>query len=89
MYVVATNPDNLKLCSEVQVSDGFVECYDLSRTQYDVSRVFAAAAGLLAAAAGFLGFYVAATGKRGRLMVMLAGAAIILVAVTVFINQVL
>lgn len=86
MILLVINPDDIPLCADVQ-GTAFTECFDITSAQYNISRVLAAPAGLIGAAAGMLGFYVAATGRRGDLMLRLSGIAIVLAGLAVLVNR--
>ena len=92
MVFVVINPDDLPLCNEVTSGEASLgptgECFDVSRTQYVAAKVFAAPAAVLATLAGLLGFYVAATGKRGQLMVRLAAGAIVFGVLAYLVEQI-
>jgi hypothetical protein len=91
MYFIVTNPDNLPLCDEVASGEAklgsTLECLEGSETQYTATRIAAGAAGIVGALAALLGFYVAATGRRGALMVKLTGAAILLGGLAFLIGE--
>ena len=88
MALVVINPDDIPLCSERAAAVAAGECFDISETQNTISTILAIPAGILAALAGLLGFYVAFTGRRGGLMMRLAGAAVAFGVLTYVINTV-
>jgi len=90
MFVVAINPDDTPRCEqlELQLAAGGGECYDITETQQLIQNIFAIPAGVLATLAALLALYFAATGRQGRLLVRLAGAAVVLGVAAVIVGQV-
>jgi len=92
MVFVVINPDNLPLCDDVRSEEAALgptnECLDSSRATYNVSRVAAGAAALVGGLAVLLGFYVAATGRRGALMIKVAIVALALGGLTILVEQI-
>ncbi|MDX6588296.1 MAG: hypothetical protein QOI31_2769 [Solirubrobacterales bacterium] len=82
MVIVVINPDDLPLCDDVRSGDAVLgptnECLDSSQGMYTATRVVAGAAGIVGGLAALLGFYVAATGRRGAQMMKLTIAALVL-----------
>jgi hypothetical protein len=88
MYVVVANPDDTPRCEELAEQGAlFGECYDVGETAQTLGKVFAAPAGVFALAAAVVGLFVAATGRRGDLMLRLSGIAIALAVVSVVVNR--
>ncbi len=91
MVIVAINPDNLPLCGDVESGEATLgptnECLDSSSAVYNIQRVVAAGAALVGGLAALLGFYVGATGRRGRLMVQLTVAALVLGGVVFLVGE--
>ena len=54
------------------------ECYDGSSTQKTINLVLGWPSGVLAGIAALMALYFVVTGRRGRLMLQLTGAAIVL-----------
>jgi len=90
MFVVAINPDDTPRCEEFASGEvaGGGECYDITETQQLIQNIFAIPAGVLAALAALMALYFAATGRQGRLLVRLAGAAVVLGVAAVIVGQV-
>lgn len=90
MFVVAINPDETPRCEQFVSGEvaGGGECYDITETQQLIQNIFAIPAGVLGALAALLALYFAATGRQGRLLVRLAGAAIVLGVAAVIVGQV-
>jgi hypothetical protein len=89
MYVVVANPDDTPRCEELREQGALSgECYDVGETAQTAGRVFAAPAGVFAAVAGVIGLWVAATGRRGDLMLRLAAIAVALGAISVVVNRI-
>ncbi len=88
MVIIVINPDNLPLCDDVAAGKAklgpTLECIDSSSAVYNAQRVLAGICGVIGALAALLGFYVAATGRRGSQMAKLTGIAIA-VGVVVFL----
>ena len=82
MVIVVINPDDLPLCEDVRSGEASLgptlECLDSSQAMYTATRIAAGAAGIVGGLAALLGFYVAFTGRRGRQMVQLTIAALVL-----------
>jgi len=88
MFVIALNPDDTPRCDEVAETGAVsTECFNISETQQTISSVLSVPAGVLAVFAGLAGLAVAATGRRGELMVRLAGGAVAFGLLTVIINR--
>ncbi len=87
MFVVAINPDDTPRCEQLGPAEGG-ECYQITETQQLIQNIFAIPAAVLAALAVLLALYFAATGRQGRLLVRLAGAAIVLGVAAVIVGQV-
>jgi len=64
------------------------DCFDVSSAQKTISMVLAWPAGVLGAIAALMSLYLAATGRRGRLVLQLAGAAIVLGGLSILIGSV-
>lgn len=92
MVIVVINPDDLPLCDDVASGEAVLgptnECIDSSSGVYTLTRVAAGAAGLVGGLAALLGFYVAATGRRGGTFVKLTVAAVVLGALVFLIGEV-
>ncbi len=77
--------DDILSGKEPLPSDG--ECFDGSSGQKTASLVLGWPSGILAGIAGLLAFYFAATGRSGRLLMQLTGAAIALGAASILIGS--
>ncbi len=92
MAIVAINPDDLPLCADVLSGEASLgptnECIDSSSGMYTATRIAAAPAALLGGLAALLGFYVAATGRRGGLMVRLTVAALVFGGLSILFGQI-
>lgn len=64
------------------------ECFDGSTTQKTISLIFGWPSGILAGIAALVAVYFAATGRRGRLLLTLTGAAIVLGAISILIGSI-
>ena len=67
-------------------SDG--ECFDGSSTQKTISLILGWPSGVLAGLAALLAIYFAATGRRGRLVLQLTGAAVVLGALSIIVGSI-
>jgi len=90
MFVVAINPDDTPRCEQFVSGEvaGGGECYDITETQQLIQNIFALPAAVLGALGALLALYFAATGRQGRLLVRLAGAAVVLGVAAVIVGQV-
>ncbi len=64
------------------------ECFDGSSAQKTASLVFGWPSGVLAGIAALIAIFFAVTGRRGRLLVTLTGAAIVLGAISILIGSI-
>jgi hypothetical protein len=89
MIVLALNPDDTPRCEQFLSGEvvGGGECYDITETQQLIQNIFAIPAGIIGAAAALLALFFAATGRQGRLLVRLTGAALVLGVGAVIVGQ--
>jgi hypothetical protein len=78
LVVVGFDIVDAPLCSEPEEIELGEECYDGSSTQRFFDLLFGFPAGILGIAAAGLAVYFAATGRRGRLLVLVGIAALVL-----------
>jgi hypothetical protein len=64
------------------------ECFDGSSTQKTISLILGWPSGVLAGIAAVLALFFAATGRQGRLVLQLTGAAVVLGALSILIGSV-
>ena len=64
------------------------ECFDGSSAQKTASLVLGWPSGVLAGIAALIAIFFAATGRRGRLLVMVTSAAIVLGALSILIGSI-
>ena len=64
------------------------ECFDGSSAQKTASLVLGWPSGVLAGIAALIAIFFAATGRRGRLLVTVTGAAIVLGALSILIGSI-
>lgn len=64
------------------------ECFDGSSAQKTISLILGWPSGILAGIAALMALYFAATGRRGRLLLQLTGAAIVLGALSILIGSI-
>ncbi len=64
------------------------ECFDGSSTQKTISLVLGWPSGVLAGIAALVALFFASTGRQGRLVLRLTGAAIVLGALSILIGSV-
>lgn len=64
------------------------ECFDGSSAQKTASLVLGWPSGVLAGIAALIAIFFAATGRRGRLLVTVTGAAIVLGAASILIGSI-
>lgn len=64
------------------------ECFDGSSTQKTISLVLGWPSGVLAGIAALLALFFAATGRQGRLVLQLTGAAVVLGGLSILIGSV-
>jgi len=92
--IIAGAADNTSLPTCRDVSHGSAppssnrECFDGSERRANAGLGFAIAAGVAAAAALLLSIVLAATGRRGRLFLVLAGAAVLLIGAVIAVIQI-
>ena len=67
-------------------SDG--ECFDGSSTKKTISLILGWPSGVLAGLAALLALYFAATGLRGRLVLQMTGAAVVLGALSIIVGSI-
>ena len=67
-------------------SDG--ECFDGSSTKKTISLILGWPSGVLAGLAALLAIYFAATGLRGRLVLQMTGAAVVLGALSIIVGSI-
>jgi hypothetical protein len=65
-----------------------IECFDGSSAQKAITLVLGWPSGILAGIAALVALYFAATGSRGRLMLQLTGAAIVLGVLSILIGSI-
>jgi hypothetical protein len=78
LIVVGFDILDAPLCSEPETIEFGEECYDGSSTQRFFDLLFGFPAGILGVVTAGLAVYFAATGRRGRLLVMVGIAALVL-----------
>ena len=87
--IIAGASDNTSLPTCHDVNHGKAEpsssgdCFDGSSHRADAGLAFAIAGGVAAAAALMLAIILAATGRRGRLFLILCGAAVVLMGLEI------
>jgi hypothetical protein len=64
------------------------ECFDGSSTQKTISLVLGWPSGVMAGIAALLALFFAATGRQGRLVLQLTGAAVVLGGLSILIGSV-
>ena len=64
------------------------ECFDGSSTQKTISLILGWPSGVLAGIAALLALFFAATGRQGRLVLQLTGAAVVLGGLSILIGSV-
>jgi hypothetical protein len=64
------------------------ECFDGSSTQKTISLILGWPSGVVAGIAALLALFFAATGRQGRLMLQLTGAAVVLGGLSILIGSV-
>jgi hypothetical protein len=87
MILIGLNPDDTPRCDQVALALQAGECFDVTKTQQTIQAVFAWPSGIIGAVAAIVALMFAATGRRGALMMRLAGAAIILGVIAVVVGQ--
>jgi hypothetical protein len=89
MILVAIDIGDTPTCEDVLSGEAFaIECFDGSSGQKTISVLLAWASGIVGAIAAFLALAFAITGRRGRLLVQVAGAAIVLGGLSILIGSV-
>jgi hypothetical protein len=92
--IIAGAADNTSLPTCHDVTHGKAEpssngdCFDGSKRRADAGLGFAIAGGVAAAAALVLSIMVAATGRRGRLFLILCGAALVLIGLEIAVIRI-
>ena len=64
------------------------ECFDGSSTKKTISLILGWPSGVLAGLAALLAIYFAATGLRGRLVLQMTGAAVVLGALSIIVGSI-
>ena len=91
--IIAGASDNTSLPTCRDVNHGKAapssngDCFDGSARRAKVGLGFAIAAGVAAAAALILSIVLAATGRRGRIFLILCGAAVLLIGLEIAVIQ--
>ena len=89
MILLAVDLGENPICEDVGGAERATEdCFDVSATQKTISMILAWPAGILGAIAALMSLYLAVTGRRGRLVLQLAGAAVVLGALSILIGSV-
>lgn len=89
MILLAVDLAEKPICADVGGAERATEdCFDVSAAQKTISTVLAWPAGILCAIAACVSLYFAATGRRGRLVLQVAGAAILLGALSILVGSV-
>ena len=88
MVAVAIDIADTPLQDECAADPTCLEYFDGSSAQKTIYIVLAWPSAVLAGIAALLGLYFAATGKRGRLLLQLTGAAVALGALAILIGSV-
>jgi hypothetical protein len=92
--IIAGASDNTSLPTCHDVTHGKAEpssngdCFDGSKRRADAGLGFAIAGGVAAAAALVLSIMVAATGRRGRLFLILCGATLVLIGLEIAVIRI-
>ena len=71
-----------------RIAEGETECFDGSSGQKTATLVLGWPSGVLAGIAALVALYFAATGLRGRLLLTVTGAAIVLGALSILIGSI-
>jgi hypothetical protein len=89
MILVAVDIGDTPTCDDVLSGEAFsVDCFDGSSGQKTISVALAWGSGIAGAIAAFLALAFAVTGRRGRLLVQVAGLAILLGGLSILIGSV-
>jgi hypothetical protein len=90
MIVVATDIADTATCDDVRAGVALPnednECYDGSSTAKTIQVVLAWPSGVLAGIAALVALFFTATGRRGRLLLQLTAAAIVLGALSILVG---
>jgi hypothetical protein len=80
--------DPAAIAAELESGDLEVECFEGSATQKTISLILGWPSAVLAGLAALVALYFVATGRQGRLVVVLTGAAIVLGGLSILIGSV-
>lgn len=90
MILVATDLADTPTCEDVRAGleppNDEGECYDGSSGEKTAQMVLSWPSGILAAIAALVALYFAATGLRGRLLLQLTGAAVLLGGLSILLG---
>lgn len=85
MADIGDKPVGLEEC---QATPGCTEYFDGSSTQKTIALILGWPSGVLAGIAALVALYFAVTGRRGRLLLQLTGAAVVLGALSILVGSV-
>ena len=90
MVIAMVDIGETATCDDPQgiIESGKNECFDGSSGQKTASLILGWPSGVLAGIAALVALYFAATGRRGRLLLQLTGAAIVLGALSIVIGSI-
>lgn len=88
MVAVMVDLNDTPLKAECTADPLCTEYYDGSDTAKTITMILGFASGAFAAIGALLAFYFAATGRRGRLLLQLTGAAIVLGALSILVGSI-
>jgi hypothetical protein len=92
MVIAMSDIGSTPTCKDVLAGNAALpsdnECFDGSSAQKTASLVLGWPSGVLAGIAALIAIFFAATGRRGRLLVTVTGAAIVLGALSILIGSI-
>jgi hypothetical protein len=80
--------DEAAIAAEFESGDPEVECFEGSAAQKTISLILGWPSAVLAGLAAVLALYFVASGRHGRLVVVLTGAAVVLGGLSIVIGSV-
>ena len=90
MVIAMSDIGQTPTCDDVKAGNALPhdgECFDGSSTQKTISLVLGWPSGVLAGIAALVALFFAATGRRGRLLLQLTAAAIVLGGLSILIGS--
>lgn len=85
LVVIVINPDDVPRCEDGVSAEG--ECFDVTETERTLQIVVSIVGAVVGTAAALAALYFAITGRRGRLVLQLAGATFAVALLLVIVGR--